>query len=186
VLGNVEGSIALLRESATVIDPQREPRLYAYARQSLVTCLNLAGSYQEAEQLLPEIRELFQEIPEPLNRLRLLWMEGNTAQGLGRLEEAEAVYREVQKEFLDLEKGYDVALVSLDLAALLAEQGRSAELKPLALQMAAVFESKEVRREAIAALLLFQQACMEERVTVEMIRQIASQLRRETRSGEEV
>lgn len=184
-MGNVEGSIELLRESALVINPQTEPRLYAYARQSLLTSLNLADRHHEAEQLLPEIRVLFRDLAEPLNELRVHWMGGNIAQGLGRHGEAEAVYREVQQEFLELGKSYDWALVSLDLAALLLEQGQWEELKRLSAQLVAVFESKEVYREASAALLLFRQACEEERVTLELIRQVASQLSRERRSNGE-
>jgi tetratricopeptide (TPR) repeat protein len=184
--GELEQSIEILNDAACAIDPQKEPRLFAYSRQILVSTLNRAGRNQEAERLLPEVQKLYRASAEPLDWLRLRWTEGRIAQGLGRLTEAETAYREVQKGFLNFKKSYDVALVSLDLAALLAEQGRTAELKPLALQMVAVFESKKVHREAIAALLLFQQACMEERVTVELIRQIASQLRRETGGGEEV
>jgi hypothetical protein len=45
-----------------------------------------------------------------------------------------------------------------------------------------VFESQEVRREALAVLVLFQQACREDRITGEMLRQIAAQLRREQRA----
>lgn len=185
-IGEIEQAIEILSGAASIIDPQKEPRLFAYSRQILISTLNRAGRDQEAERLLPEVQELYRALAEPLDWLRLRWTEGRIAQGLGRLAEAEAAYREVRNEFLDRNKSYDAALVSLDLAALLAEQGRTAELKQLALQMAAVFESKEVHREAFAALLLFQQACMEERITVEMIRQIASELRRDARGGGEV
>jgi len=44
-------------------------------------------------------------------------------------------------------------LVSLDLAALLAEQGRTAELKPLAAEIEAAFGTRGVDREAFASLL---------------------------------
>ena len=184
-MGDIEGSIALLEKSASEIDREREPRLFRYARQNLLASLTLAGRDREAEALLSEVRELFRREAEPLDWLRLRWTEGHIGQGLDRLAEAEAAYREVRSEFLDRNKSYDAALVSLDLATLLAEQGRTAELKQLALQMAAVFESKEVHREAFAALLLFQQACVEERITVEMIRQIASELRMDARGGGE-
>jgi len=45
-----------------------------------------------------------------------------------------------------------------------------------------VFESQDVHREALATLLLFQQACREDRLTGEMLRQIATQLRRERKA----
>jgi hypothetical protein len=96
---------------------------------------------------------------------------------------AEEEYRKVQRELLDLGPGLDVALVSLDLATLLLEQGRTEELKRLAAEILVMFESREVHREAVAALLLFQQACAEERITGELIRQIAAELRRERRGN---
>jgi len=107
-----------------------------------------------------------------------LWTEASIAQGLGRTGEAEAAYREVQGKFLDLGKNYDVALVSLDLATLLAGEGRTEELKGIAGEILPVFESREVPQEALAALLLFQRACAEERATAELVRQIAATLRR--------
>lgn len=83
----------------------------------------------------------------------------------------------MQREFLRLGKGLDAALVSLDLAVLLWEQGRTDELKELAAEMMMAFESREVHREALAALALFQQACAQERMTGDLIRQVAARLR---------
>jgi tetratricopeptide (TPR) repeat protein len=181
-IGDFDQAIDLLRATAEVLDPEKELRLYAYSRQILASTLNRAGRNEEAERLLPELRNLYGKIAEPLDWLRLQWTEARIAQGLGRLDAAEKAYREVQSQFLERKKSYDAALVSLDLAALLAEQGRTEELKGLAMELMVVFESREVHREAMAALLLFQQACAEERLTVELVRQIAAQLQRERSS----
>lgn len=62
-----------------------------------------------------------------------------------------------------------MAMVSLDLALVYAKQGRTAELQQLAEEMHAIFESQEIHREAFAALLLFQEAAREERLTVERV-----------------
>jgi hypothetical protein len=74
---------------------------------------------------------------------------------------------------------YDAALVSLDLAILYAQEGQTAELERLAAVAMPAFESCEVHREALAALLLFQQACEEERLTFQLARQLAAFLKRE-------
>ena len=71
-----------------------------------------------------------------------------------------------------------MALVSLDLALLLARQGRTAELKLLAAELMETFSAQEVHREATAALVLFQRACEEERVTAELISRLSALLRR--------
>jgi tetratricopeptide (TPR) repeat protein len=179
---DLSGALEAVQQSLLQVNPQESPRLFAHARYNLVHLLTLATQYDEAERLLPEVRELYQEYGEAVDRLRLRWTESAIAQGHGRLTDAEEGYRAVQRDFLTLGKGLDAALVSLDLATLLWEQGRTAELKQLADEVHLVFESQEVRREAMAALLLFQQACKDDRITGEMLRQIAAQLRREQRA----
>jgi hypothetical protein len=79
--------------------------------------------------------------------------------------------------------GYDAALVSLDLARLYAQEGCTEDLKRLAAEMMPVFQSRDVHREAILALLMFQRACEEERLTVDLVRQISAYLRRERRGN---
>jgi hypothetical protein len=118
-----------------------------------------------------------------LDRVRLRWAEGDIALGLGQWEEAEAAYREVQEEFETHRMYYNAALVALDLALLLARQGRTEELKRLAADLVVAFESRAIHREATAALILFQRACDEERATVEMISRLAAMLRRKGNGG---
>ncbi|HZF11639.1 MAG TPA: hypothetical protein VFE33_22875 [Thermoanaerobaculia bacterium] len=178
-LGQLEDAILLLDRSSSEIDATADPRLFSYLRYNLLGCLTLAGRHEEAERLLPEVQTLFRESAQPLDRVRLLWAEAMIALGRDRKVEAEALLREVQRAFLEKEMGYDAALVSLDLAILFAQEGRTAEIKRLAVEIMPAFESREVHREAMAALLMFQQACEEERLTVQLARQIAAFLKRE-------
>jgi tetratricopeptide (TPR) repeat protein len=184
--GDLPGALEAIQQSLLEINPDQEPQLFAHAHYNLVHLLTLAARYDEAERLLPEVKELYRECGETVDWLRLRWTEASLAQGLGRFVEAEQGYRAVQHDFLNLGKALDAALVSLDLAILLWEQGRTDELKQLAAEVVVVFESREVQREAMAALLLFQQACVEERVTGELLRQIAAQIRRERKGIREV
>jgi tetratricopeptide (TPR) repeat protein len=179
-LGNEDEAIASLREAVRIAD--RRSRLGLYARQNLALSLALAGRFEEAEQSLLEVRGELEENGRPLDLLRLRWTEGKVAFGSGRLGEAEALFREVQAEFLPRGMGYDAALVSLDLAVLLAREHRTEDLKRLAAEVMQVFESRDVHREAVAALILFQNACEEERLTAELARQIAAILQREQRA----
>jgi tetratricopeptide (TPR) repeat protein len=176
---DLEEAIVLLEKSEGEIDPVRESRLFAYLRYNLLCCLTLSGRHDEAERLLPEVQGLFRESAQPLDRVRLTWAEGSIALGRGRTGDAEALFRQVQGAFLERGMGYDAALVSLDLAILYVQEGRTAEIKQLAVEVMPAFESREVQREAMAALLMFQQACEEERLTVQLARQIAAFLKRE-------
>jgi tetratricopeptide (TPR) repeat protein len=179
--GETEGAIALLGEAARGIDGRERPRLLLCARHNLAFLLTAAERWAEAAALLPEVRRLSEELGNPLDRVRLLWMEGRIALGRGEREGAEATFREVQREFFDRRMGYDAALVALDLAILYSGEGRTAELKGLASEILPVFESREVSREAMAALLMFQHAAQEEKLTVELARQLAAFLKRERR-----
>jgi len=181
--GDHEGAIGLLRQITAEIDRFREPRLYNCARCNLFGCLVLAERFEEAEAFLPDLQDLFRESAQPLDLLRLRWLEGLLDLGLGRLGPAEAAFREVQQEFLERRMGYDAALVSLDLARLYAQEGCVDELKRLATELMPVFESRDVHREAIVALMMFQRACEEERLTVELVRELAMYLRRERRGN---
>ena len=73
---------------------------------------------------------------------------------------------------------YDAALVSLELSALYLEQGRTAEVRTLASEMAWVFKAQGVHREALAALGLFCQAAKADNLSVELARRLVSYLGR--------
>lgn len=177
--GHFEEAIELLQSAE--IPRDRQPLLFAYARYNLLVCLVLSGRQEEAEQLLPEVRTLLDATGKPLNRVRLRWAEGLIHLGLGRPGPAEAAFREVQEEFMVRGMGYDAALVSLDLAFLYAREGETRVLKRLALELMPVFTSREIHREATAALLMFQHVCEEERASADLVRQLGVFLRRERR-----
>jgi tetratricopeptide (TPR) repeat protein len=181
-MGDLDLAIKLLRESMERIDAASDSRLSGAARYNLLCCLDEAGQREEAWKLLPEVRDLLRDA-KPLDRVRLRWAEGDIALGLGRWDEAEAAYREVQREFEQHQMHYNAALVALDLALLLARQGRTEELKRLAAELVAAFESRAIHREATAALILFQRACDEERASAEMISRLAVLLRKRGSGG---
>jgi tetratricopeptide (TPR) repeat protein len=181
--GEPDRAIGLLEEAAQIIDTAegKMPRLLLCARHNLAFLLTTSERYAEATALLPAVRRLSRELGNPLDLVRLRWVEGRIAFGSGEVAVAEAAFREVQSEFFERHMGYDAALVSLDLAVLYAEGGRVAELKSLAVEIMPVFESREVNREAMAALLMFQHAAQEERLTADLARQLAAFLKRERR-----
>jgi len=182
-IGAVEQAIQLLHEAEPLIVEERDPRLVLCLRHNLIWFLPAAGKSQEAAALLPEVKELATRLGNEIDLVRLRWAEGRVAFGIGLRGPAEQAFKDVQREFLERDMGYDAALVSLDLAILYAQEGCIPELKQLALDILPVFSSREVHREAMAALLLFQHACQEERLTVELARQLASLLERERPHG---
>lgn len=170
--GEPERAISELERAISVIDPA-DSRLSFYARHNLLACLILVGRFEEAARLLPSVQELSHQSPSTINLVRLQWAEARIAFGLGHNEDAESHFRQVQREFLHRGMAYDAALVSLDLAVVYAQEGRNDELRQLALEIIPIFEAQDVYREALAAMLMFQNACKEDRLTIELVHQIA-------------
>lgn len=178
-MGEIERAIAVLRQAAPMIVEERNPRMTLCLRHNLLWFLTAAGKSEDASTLLHEVKDLANRLGNDVDLIRLRWAEGRVSYGIGQRGPAEQAFQDVQREFLERDMGYDAALVSLDLGILYAQEGCIPELKKLALDILPAFSSREVHREAMAALLLFQHACQEERLTVELARQLASLLDRE-------
>src|SRR6185436_5772703 len=112
------------------------------------------------------------------DRLRLDWVEGLIAVGLGDHEQARQLLARVRQTFLDEGNVYEAALAALDLATSYLKEGKTAEVRELADDMVTVFRNHDVPREAFAALLLFQEAALREAATAELAREVAASLTR--------
>jgi tetratricopeptide (TPR) repeat protein len=175
--GAVDEAVELLHRAAPLLDPRREPRLGAYARHNLLCCLVAAERFGEARELLPEVRALLHDAPE-VDRVRLSWAEARIAHGLGERETAETLYLRVRDELAAFHLTLDVALASLDLAMLYLEAERPEDLERVAAQMVPLFHSRDLHREAIVALVLFQRAVEQRTLTLELLREMTALLRR--------
>jgi len=182
-MGDSGKAIEQLRRAAELIDPEADPRLDLDVRHNLFTMLAESGRYLEAQALSNRSSELYRRYGSPALNLRRLWVSGEIARGVGRLEEAVELFRQVREGFIELAVGYDVALVSLDLAGVCAQLGRTAEVKRLAEEIIPIFLSRDVRRETYAALIVFQQAAATEQATAGMVDEIARFLRHAPREA---
>ncbi len=70
------------------------------------------------------------------------------------------------------------ALVSLDLAAVRLGQGKSAAARELVEQAIATFRAQRIDREALAALLLLQEACSHQETALGLLRSVREGLKR--------
>lgn len=176
--GDREGEIALLRRALELLTPEGEPRTFLAARHNLISALCESGRPRDAFALLFHTRPLYLKQGDRLNLLRLRWLEGTVALGLQRHEQAAVAFREVREAFLDLGLDYDAALASLDLAEVYAIQGRAADVRRLADEMLDVFRSRNIHREALAALSVLQQAARLEKAGTVLVREIAGFLKK--------
>ncbi|HEX3129686.1 MAG TPA: hypothetical protein VH394_20290 [Thermoanaerobaculia bacterium] len=177
-------AIRLARRGLAKIDIFEEPRLLIAGRHNLIASLRGSGQHKEALKALSETRGLYLQLGERSPLVRLRWLEGKILRDLGRLDEAEAALREVKTELVELRLGLDAALASLDLAMVFLEQGEAGEIKRLAAEMIAVFESREDHQRAMAAFLLFQRAAEAEQVTLALLQEVVSSLEQAQRSTE--
>jgi tetratricopeptide (TPR) repeat protein len=174
--GLLERAVETTETALERLSPEGEPRLYLSGRHNLSLYLAESGRFMEAAGLVAADGSLYQKIKEPWLQLRLSWLRGKIAAGLGETAEAEGFFRETRAGFVEQRNGYDAAMVSLDLALLYLKGGRTGDVLPLAEEMVALFEAQDVHREALAAVLLFQDAAQGMEVTAAMVRELAGRL----------
>lgn len=175
--GNFAEAADCFRTSLFLIDGRREPRLLLSSQYNLIGCLQDSGHSAEAAELVPEARRMIEQLGQRADLLRLRWTEGNIAASRGRLAAAEAALGEVRDAFLAEALVFDAALVSLDLAMVYLRRHRVEETKRLAAEMIPVFQSRAVYREALAALIVFQQAAEMEQLSAGLVEEIGAYLR---------
>ncbi|MFL6264187.1 MAG: hypothetical protein ACJ76Y_31260 [Thermoanaerobaculia bacterium] len=174
VAGEPEKAIFLLHQALRLIDPAREPRLLLIAWSNLIDDLTETGQFMEAQKLLVKVGPLYRKFPQPWFKNARTWIEGKIARGLGQAEQAESLLLMARDGFLFADAAYDTALVSLDLASLYAQQGRTAELKRLSEEMLPIFSSRQIHREALAALDYWRQAVEAEQACTALVAKVAA------------
>jgi tetratricopeptide (TPR) repeat protein len=175
-MGDSASALEALRQADRLIDPEREPRLRLCIHHNLADNLSKAGRHWEAAALLPDLKNLAAAYGSAQDRLRLDWVEGRIAAGLGDHERACRLLSRVRQTFLDEGNAFEAALAALDLAVSYLRGGETGEVRKLADEMVTVFREVEVPREALAALLLFQEAARQETATAALAQEVAASL----------
>lgn len=173
-----EQAIRLLSEGLRRIDPQRDPRLALAAIHNLIWFLVEAGRLAEADSLLGQSRGLYACHGERIDLLKVLWLEGRIAIGLGDDERAQRALQQVRNGFEQAELPYDSALVGLDLAAVWLRQGRTAEIRQLLDEILNEFRARNIRREAIGAVLMLKEALRKDGASLALLQAVEADLQR--------
>jgi tetratricopeptide (TPR) repeat protein len=172
VMGEYERAIETLLEAAALPDVQADSRLRNILNNNLALDFCHIGRFADAADVAQRVREVAAEMGDAIGLLRVLWINGRIAAGLGRTGEALGLLAQARREFAKRNMVYDVTLALLEEAALLLDQGRTAEVKVLTHGLPALFEAEEVHREALVALRLFHEAAEREAATAELARSI--------------
>lgn len=156
--GQVDLAVEAARRAVSLLDPARDREAYVAARHNLAIYLCDLGRPVEARVELEASRMARGEGPQSEVRLGSLWVEGRIHELIGDSETAERLYREAWEGFEDLERPGQAALVSLDLAWILAEQRRYRECLRVATWLGLLCREHEVPAEVVAALVAFREA----------------------------
>ncbi len=173
VMGDYEQAILTYFKALPRVERAGEPRLRNMLRLNCASSLCHVSRYVEAAELIEEVRR----DPDGLGKIdltRILWLDGRILAGLGRPREARRRLAEARQRFAAEAMSYDVALALLEEAGLLLLEGRTEEVKALTLELAKIFDSKGVHREALAALRTFDEAVQQEVATADLARRVLS------------
>ena len=176
-LGDLERAVALLQEASGTAIPDDDGKVVLCVQHNLADALSKLDRFPEAGALLPAVMDLSRKCGGEVDLLRLLWIEGRVAAGIGKLSEAFVTLRRVRGEFAARHMSYDTALVSLELAALYAESGQVQDVKTLARHMVPILRARNVHPEVLAALTLFRQVAEREEVTAGFAQRLVTYLR---------
>ena len=170
-------AVSLYKKALAMLDDS-DASLLANARQALLLAMAANGEYAEAAELLLKsgLREAF--ATEPVSYLKVRWLEGRIFAGLGKLNRAATAFAAARESFLEYGLEYESALVGLESAAVLLQQGRLDEVEALATEALEIFEILEIQREAVRAVAYLHKVCVSRKATVELVREVVSFLER--------
>jgi tetratricopeptide (TPR) repeat protein len=171
-MGKYEEAVEALRKAGARLDREKEPRLWYKQRANLAVDLTFLKEFGEAAQLVEQARPVAMELEDEIDLIRLTWLEGRIQGGLGRRASARFLLEQALAKFAEEGMAYDVLLAALEIAGLLLDEGKTAEVKALTLKLAEAFESEDVHHEARKALDLFRKAAEREAATAELARQV--------------
>jgi len=163
-----EGRALLLQaEAAGELDPDRgldlldqagertgrgDPWIDLCARHHRISFLDALGRSRYAAMLLDGARRLYRPFTDLRTRTSLRWLEGRLARSLGDLETAEAAFEEVLPVFTERGLRFQLRRLSLDLAPVYMQRGKTAKALDLAFGRFEAIEAIETEPAEVLAV----------------------------------
>ncbi len=174
-------ALNLFLRSFELLDLTRDPISVLSAFHNTIDCTARLGHFETALAWLDRCQPLYEEHGDEIDLLRRRWVEAQIQAGLGNLPCADAYLRAVREEFENQNLFYQASLVTLDLCAVWIRRGKFREVACGVDDAVSTFQALKIRREALAGLLLLQEATRGEQATVAMVQAAGAALRAEGR-----
>lgn len=177
LMGSYEAALATLRRADELLE-DREPRDEFVLK--INTGINLCHleKYEEAAAFADSAFKIAEASENRIDGLRSRWLQARVLAGKGDRVVAAGIYKQLLYEFQELEMFYDLALLTLELSAILLCLGRSRECQSLTDKLPSYFEAKGIHQEALAALKVFSESVRLETATESLARQVVAFLYR--------
>ncbi len=171
--GDAEGAIEMYNEVLACPDPGP---FAACAAANVALVLWEQGRADDARDLLEKNGNLFARHADSHSRAQLQHISGRVDWALGRRSKAEIKLLEARDTFSKEGSALRAALVTLDLAVMRLEEGRTQEAREIARTVGELFQVEQLDSCTMAAVALFQAAAAAENVTVRVVRDFQRQL----------
>jgi hypothetical protein len=164
--GEPLATVAILRQAIPLLDSARDPLLVSAAQHNLLDALVDAGQVSEARRLLMKsgLGQAFSK--EPLNLLRLRWIDAKLLAVRNKFEDAVNALTAVRDELRRHGLEVDSAIAGVDLAKVYLQQSRHQELHALSQELLARARAKGIHHNAQEALHCFEILCRVGQATV--------------------
>jgi tetratricopeptide (TPR) repeat protein len=172
-----EQALETLSEAMALIDEHRDPALMVVASFDQLLFMVDCDRCQEARRTLFKKRAWLGQGGR-LALVKLRWIEGRIAYGLGEFESAEMILREARTGLEQAGLGFSCALAGLDLATALMRLKRREDAIAEGVKAAEMFLALSVHRELLGTVLLLRDALQDGTADLAEIEGTARFLRR--------
>ena len=169
-------ALAAAKQAAGLLDMVAEPEMALALYHNTLFFLEADGEYEMAFIVSGRIRWWYEVMESPLLLARYQWLRGRLALAAGATQTAANCADEARRTLLAEGQLFDAALAGFDACLAMLKNGSFLPAQRLATEMYTVFTSKDLPREAHAALLLFADAARSGSITVALADKVAGEL----------